>query len=147
MDKKPHASNLRTGRYSEQGRIYLITAVTQNRIPWFHDVQKARCVVTCMREAQQRGLAETLAYVLMPEHLHWLMTPGKPRALSPVVGGVKSMSARRIGHGIWQSGFHDHAVRREEDLVKLARYVVANPLRAGLVRKLGDYPHWDAVWL
>ena len=147
MDKKPHASNLRTGRYSEQDRIYLITAVTQNRIPWFHDVMKARCVVTCMREAQQRGLAETLAYVLMPEHLHWLMTLGEKRTLSAVVGGVKSMTARRIGSSVWQTGFHDHAVRRETDLLKLARYVVANPLRAGLVRKLGDYPHWDAVWL
>jgi hypothetical protein len=29
----------------------------------------------------------------------------------------------------------------------LARYIVANPLRAGLVEHLGDYPHWDAVWL
>ena len=31
--------------------------------------------------------------------------------------------------------------------MKLARYVVANPLRAGLVEKLGDYPLWDAVWV
>ena len=97
MDKKPHASNLRTGRYSEQGRIYLITAVTQDRVPWFHDVMKARCVVTCIREAQQRGLADTLAYVLMPEHLHWLMTLGEQRTLSAVVGGFKSMTARRMG--------------------------------------------------
>jgi len=69
MEKEPHAANLRTGRYSEQDRIYLITAVTHNRKPWFHDVNKARCVVRCMRETQQRGLAETLAYVLMPDHV------------------------------------------------------------------------------
>ena len=68
MKKIPHAGNLRAGRYSEQGRIYLISTVTQNRIPWFHDVRKARCVVACMRAAQQRGLADTLAYVLMPDH-------------------------------------------------------------------------------
>lgn len=146
MKNKPHAGNLRAGRYSEHGRIYLITAVTQNRTPWFLDVRKARCVVTCMRAIQQRGLAETLAYVLMPDHLHWLMTLAKERSLSTVVGGMKSISARRVGCCIWQSGFHDHAVRREEDIVKLARYVVANPLRAGLVRNLSDYPHWDAVW-
>jgi len=147
MKKKPHAQNLRAGRYSEQSRIYLVTAVTQNRIPWFHDLQKARCVVACMKETQQHTLAETLAYVLMPDRLHWLVTLGETRNLSNVVGGVKSMSAHRIGCRIWQSGFHDHAVRREETLVKLARYVVANPLRAGLVEKLADYPHWDAIWL
>ena len=147
MGKKPHARDLRKGRYSEQGRTYLITAVTQNRVPWFHDLFNARYAVACIREAQQRGLADTLAYVLMPEHLHWLMTLGEKRTLSAVVGGVKSMIAHRIGNNIWQPGFHDHAVRRETDLLILARYVVANPLRAGLVRKLGDYSHWDAIWL
>ena len=35
----------------------------------------------------------------------------------------------------------------DEDLKKTARYIVANPLRAGLVKRLGDYPHWDALWL
>ena len=48
---------------------------------------------------------------------------------------------------LWQEGFHDHALRKEEDLVKLARYIVANPLRAGIVSKIADYPLWDAVWL
>jgi hypothetical protein len=31
--------------------------------------------------------------------------------------------------------------------VAVARYIVANPLRAGLCRHLGDYPLWDSVWL
>jgi REP element-mobilizing transposase RayT len=147
MENQPHAGSLRTGRYSEQGRTYLITTVTRHRYPWFRGMNKARCVVNCMREAQQRGLAETLAYVLMPDHLHWLMSLGEVRDLSTVVGVVKSLSAHRAGCRLWQSGFHDHAVRREEDIVKLARYVVANPLRAGLVGTLRDYPYWDAVWL
>ena len=42
---------------------------------------------------------------------------------------------------------HDRALRRDEDLLAVARYIVANPLRAGLVRRVGDYPLWDAVWL
>lgn len=48
---------------------------------------------------------------------------------------------------LWQPGFHDHAVRREESLEAIARYIVANPLRAGLVKKVGDYPLWDAIWV
>jgi putative transposase len=83
----------------------------------------------------------------MPDHLHWLFALGDRLPLSRVVGAVKSLSAHRIGHRIWQTGFHDHALRREEDVLGTARYVVANPLRAGLVRSLRDYPHWDAVWL
>ena len=48
---------------------------------------------------------------------------------------------------LWQKGFHDRAIRKEEDLQAIARYVVANPLRACLVDKIGDYPLWDAIWL
>jgi len=51
------------------------------------------------------------------------------------------------GHSVWQDGFHDHALRREEDLKEVARYIIANPVRAGLVTRVGDYPLWDACWL
>ena len=42
---------------------------------------------------------------------------------------------------------YDHALRKDEDVKKIARYIIANPLRAGLVEKIEDYPYWDAVWL
>jgi hypothetical protein len=48
---------------------------------------------------------------------------------------------------VWQKGFYDHALREGEALQNVARYIVANPLRAGLVAHIGDYPLWDAVWL
>jgi putative transposase len=54
---------------------------------------------------------------------------------------------RRVAGPLWQKGFHDHAVRGDEDMRALARYVVANPVRAGLVRSVREYPHWDARWL
>jgi len=38
-------------------------------------------------------------------------------------------------------------LRLDEKIIEVARYIVANPLRAGLVNCLGDYSHWDAVWL
>ena len=52
-----------------------------------------------------------------------------------------------MGGAIWQDNYHDQAVRAEEDLRKMARYIVANPLRANLVEHIGDYSLWDAVWL
>ena len=88
----------------------------------------------------------------MPDHCHALVEVGETVPLSRLVARIKASSARRVGGAhpglgrIWQRSFHDHAVRREEDLLDFARYVVANPLRAGLVRRLGDYPYWDAVW-
>jgi len=147
MDDRPHSRSLRKGRCSESGRIYLVTTVTRNRTPWFQDLLNARHLVQALLETHKQGLCETLAYVVMPDHLHWLLVLGENNNLATIVGGVKSVCAHRIGQSIWQAGFHDHAVRREEDLRNLGLYVVANPLRAGLVKSLRDYPHWDAIWL
>ncbi|MEW6727768.1 MAG: transposase [Pseudomonadota bacterium] len=143
----PHGCRLRYGRFSEAGRIYLVTTVTDQRLRVFQDLMKARAMVQVLRSAASLGDAQTLAYVLMPDHLHWLMQLGERRSLSAVVGTIKSISARRIAGLRWQAGFHDHALRWDEDLRAVARYVILNPVRAGLVRRVGDYPHWDAVWL
>jgi REP element-mobilizing transposase RayT len=90
----------------------------------------------------------------MPDHLHWLMSLSAGISLSDVIGRMKRHVSRKInsdlggiGTGIWQRGFHDHALRSDEDVRDVARYIVANPLRAGLVKRVGDYPLWDAVWL
>jgi len=47
---------------------------------------------------------------------------------------------------VWQPSFHDRAIRTDESLVNTARYVIMNPVRAGLVERIGDYPLWDAIW-
>ncbi len=144
---KPHAKDLRKGRVSVVGQVYHVTAVTVDRRPVFCDLSPARTLVQAMREAQNRGDATTLAFVVMPDHLHWLLRLEGVTTLSQAVGAVKTVTAHRLGKRIWQSGFFDHALRRDEDIPALARYIVANPLRAGLVERVGDYPYWDAIWL
>ncbi|MES2872027.1 MAG: transposase [Pseudomonadota bacterium] len=152
MPAFPHASRLRTGRYSETGRIYLISTVVMNRKPIFNDFHLARLLINELRRTQEQGLVKSLAWVVMPDHLHWLIEL-QHNTLSSVMQRTKSRSARAINAQqnsrvqLWQKGYHDRALRYDEDLKKTARYIVANPLRAGLVKSLGDYPHWDALWL
>jgi putative transposase len=149
-----HGHDLRRGRVSISGQIYLVTTVVKNRAPLFSDLHAGRIVVNALIYANNSGRALTLAYVVMPDHLHWLMSLGEQGSFSSVVSMMKRHTSRKIneqtggtGKGIWQRGFHDHALRRDEDVARVARYVVANPLRAGLVQRIGDYPLWDAVWL
>lgn len=145
--ERPHGQALRKGRVSEAGRAYLVTFVTRDRRPVFSDVFMGRLLVHELRAAERNGLTKTWCFCVMPDHCHWLLTL-ESASLSEVVGRMKARSAKRIGLGpLWQPGFHDHALRREEDLQAVARYVVANPLRAGIVARLGDYPLWDAAWL
>ena len=138
---------LRIGRRSESGRIYLITTATVDRRPVFEDFACARCVVREMRYLAEQGGVASLAWVVMPDHLHWLLQLGEHTDLSDTIRTLKGRSARRLGGPLWQRAFHDRALREEEDLLAAARYIVANPLRAGLATRIGDYPHWDAIWL
>ena len=154
MDRdRPHQSALRKSRYSVCNRIYLITTVTSRRDPVFRDFRAGRIVVNEMRSLEVEGRADTLAWVLMPDHLHWLMQLGVGQTLARVIKILKGRSSRILNQNlkrkgaVWQSAYHDHAVRCDEDLNRLARYIVANPLRAGIVTSVGDYPLWDCVWL
>jgi putative transposase len=49
--------------------------------------------------------------------------------------------ARRVGGPLWQEGYYDRVLRKDEDLRTVARYLLNNPLRAGLVTKPIDYPY------
>jgi len=139
-------NDLRKGRISQSGMVYHITTVTQNRVPYFESLDNGRKVVRELMALQAEGRAETLCYVVMPDHLHGLMVLHEGK-LSEAVQLLKGRSAHAIGRAIWQANYFDHAVRQDEDLRKMERYIVANSLRAKLVERIGDYSLWDAVWL
>jgi REP element-mobilizing transposase RayT len=147
MRNPAHGANLRRGRFSQAGQIYLLTLVSAGRSRIFEDLFAARHVVRVMHVPAVVAVAETLAFVVMPDHVHWLVQLKEGMSLGEAVRRLKAGVSLALGRPVWQRGFHDHALRRDEDIVTAARYVVANPLRAGLVRRIGDYAHWDAVWL
>ncbi len=142
-----HTKDLRLARFSQPGQIYLVTAVTLNRQPLFADFAAARILIGPLRAAQTSCRAETLAFVVMPDHLHWLLRLGAGADLTSEVQAIKSVTAHRVGGKVWQRGFHDRAIRQDDDLPAVASYGVANPVRAGLVQRVGAYSHWDAVWV
>ena len=109
-------------------------------------------MVEQFKRAQEQGLATSLAWAVMPDHFHWLISLDKG-SLDELMCRTKSLSTRAINQSTgqtgrrWQQGYHDHALRRDEDIKQMARYVIANPLRAGLVQRVGDYPLWDTIWV
>ena len=145
-------SDLLRGRASIDGQIYLVTTVTANRACLFTDLYLGRILVRALHAPATKAGAATLAYVVMPDHLHWLVQLRLGSNLSEVVWAVKGRSSfeinrvRGVRGRVWQPSFHDRALRSDENLGAAARYVVCNPIRAGLVRTLHDYSLWDAVW-
>ena len=145
---------LRRGRISLTGHAYLITTVTHGRKPLFLDFDRGCIAARALDFPRADKALQSLCWVVMPDHVHWLIMAGGNKSVSEIMRSFKTYVARRLnargcspGRRIWQRGFHDHALRRAEDLRDTARYIVANPLRAGLVEDIGDYPFWNAVWL
>ena len=121
-----HAHALRRGRFSYPGYVYQITTVTRRREQVFADFGLARLTIGELQKSDALGRCQTLAYVLMPDHLHWLLRL-EHGTLSQAVGQFKASSARAVqqargyaGQALWQAGFHDHALRRDEDLRRCA---------------------------
>jgi len=152
-DFRPGSKALRRGRASLPQHVYHLRFVTKNRQAIFHDLGLGRLVARCLNDPALLGDARTLAWVVMPDHVHWLAQLGEKIDLEHCVSRFKSGSARTVNQGrdargtLWQPGYYDHLVRDEENLRDVARYIVANPVRAGLVKRVGDYPLWDAIWL
>jgi REP element-mobilizing transposase RayT len=144
---------LRRGRHSLAHQVYCITTVTRDRQPLFTDITAARLLVRELRRLHECGDVISLAWVVMPDHLHWLIQLNEHWSLSRVVKTLKARSAlainrhRRQSGSLWQRAYYDRAARKDEDIRCIARYIIANPLRAGLVRDIGDYPHWDCIWM
>ena len=143
---------LRRGRISSPGEIYLLTAVTRCRAPVFADFTAARWMIQAFSSC--RHDAKTLCFVVMPDHFHWLVQLGDQLTLHQLAAKAKAQASRRLGRhrneqidSLWQDGFHDFRLRPDDDPRACARYVIRNPIRAGLVNSVRDYPHWDALWI
>jgi len=138
---------LRLGRSSEPGRVYFITICARNRLPIFADTFRARTASRISDAGDTWGSAKVLAWVVMPDHWHGLIELGN-EPLPRVVARFKSSVTRSLRVGaVWQRGYVDCALRRDRDLRYAARYLIANPVRAGLAHTVGGYPYWNAIWL
>src|SRR5690349_11839899 len=134
MPKRQGHKALRAGRVSLPLQVYLLTAVTARRKKYFAHPGIARAASRCMLRPDCWGDAQLLAWVLMPDHWHGLVRLGQDDELSLVMNRMKAVVSRKLGleHGtgtIWARGFHDRAMRQEDDLRAAARYIVANPVR------------------
>jgi REP element-mobilizing transposase RayT len=148
----PGSHSLRKGRYSQENGIYLITTITHQRIPWFQEFSFARILCGILENQKILSGATELCRVVIPDHIHLLLQLAET-PMHKVVNRLKSCSARALNREIGRTGrfrdpgFHAHALREEEDMLGFSRYIIANPIRAGLVRRYGDYPYWNAVWV
>ena len=100
----PGNAALRRGRYSEPNRIYLVTACTNRREPLFQDWRIGRLVVAEMRRLHELSQVESLAWVVMPDHWHWLLQLGEMIDLARVMNATKERSAIAVNRSLGRTG-------------------------------------------
>ncbi len=70
---------------------------------------------------------------------------GLPPEADPPAAGKASPTGRSTRLGLWQKSYYDHVLRHDENLAHVVRYVLENPVRAGLVESFDEYPYaWSA---
>jgi REP element-mobilizing transposase RayT len=89
------------------------------------------------------------AWVVMPNHVHLLITPRTDVTL--LLRKLKGASARacnlllgRTGQPFWQDESYDRLVRSAKEFGRIENYILQNPVRAGLARSTEDYP-WSSL--
>jgi len=84
-----------------------------------------------------------LGYCLMPDHVHLLVLNlrGSLMDFMRLLKGRTAQGLRKsVSGAVWQRSFHDHLSRRTEDIAETLRYLLENPVRAGLVSEWPRYP-------
>ncbi|HWS27685.1 MAG TPA: transposase [Xanthomonadales bacterium] len=142
---------LRRGRVSIPGQLYLVTTCTADRIPCFAAEAAARDACEVLADPRTWPGAHPLVWVLMPDHWHGLIRLTGIESLSIVMArakaAVRRASAARTDEPLWQRSFHDHALRSDEGVIDVGRYVLANPVRADLVSHWSDWRWRGGEWL
>jgi len=118
---------------------------------WLRTAPLADIVVEAIRFGEQAlGHYELGAYVVMPNHVHLLVTPRV--SLPKLTRRLKGFTARqanhilnRTGESFWQGESYDHWVRDQEEGGRIAAYIEGNPVRAGLAARPEDY-RWSSAW-
>jgi REP element-mobilizing transposase RayT len=142
---------LRKGRRSFAKHYYFISTQTHHRLPILCDDYSAQTVLNSLRWLDQHALFFLDTAVIMPDHVH-ILGQLDERPIERVMQQFKSFTSKQLGNylkqrgRVWQNGYHDHAVRKDEDLNQIRRYCLNNPVRAKIVDDFHDYPYWYSRW-
>jgi putative transposase len=124
-------------------RTFFVTFVTAERRAVFQASRNAELLLEVFRSGREKGRHSLHAWVVMPDHVHLLLTPAEQVSLEKAIQFVKGGFSFRLksGREVWQRGYTEHRIRDSEDFERHVSYIAENPVRAGLGV---DYP-WSSL--
>ena len=120
---------------------YFITICCRERgLNQLCQLEASRALLDSVRFYRQQQRWFPSLFVLMPDHLHMIVSFGYEHEMTNVIRAWKSFHAKRT-RLCWQDGFFEHRLRGEKGVDEKAAYILQNPVRAGLVRDESEWPH------
>jgi putative transposase len=130
----------------DSGRVFFITTVTAQRQPIFRRQTAANLLIETLVHYRGEGKYQLHEFVVMPDHIHILLTPPPEISLERAMQFIKGGFSFRLHAGghVWQPSFTNHRVRDFEDYEKHREYIRMNPVRAHLSAAAESYPSSSA---
>ena len=143
-----YPEHLRSFGYTGANR-YFLTMCTNQRARYFVEGQHVALVSEQFRRASREQAFAVIAYCFMPDHVHLLVAGERDDAdLKRCTKDAKQYSGfyfrQLTGLVLWQRYGYERVLRNEEATPAVARYTIANPVRAGIVQSPADYPFWGS---
>jgi putative transposase len=132
------------------GSSYFVTTRCWQGRAVFQMPDVAEILITVLLHYRDDGAYRLHEFVVMPDHLHLLLTPGQTTSLEKAMQLIKGGSSHQIhkhrAHKmeIWQKGFHDWTIRDFNDWQTKVEYIRMNPVRAKLVDRPETWPNSSA---
>ena len=141
---------MKPGRLISPPGTYFVTFSAWQRRRLFVVENYARLFLQTLYRYRREGQFQIHAFVLMPEHVHLLLTPATNVTLEHAVQLIKGGYSHALGEvlgrkrEIWQRGFTDHRIRDDRDFVNHQNYIHRNPVERKLVFDPCEYRYSSA---
>jgi len=127
-------------------RTFFTTAITANRRRIFQVDTNANLLIQLLRQHRTQSRYQLHAYVVMPDHIHLLLTPAADVPIEKAMQLIKGGFSFRLSSKspVWQESFTMHRIEDARDYETHRNYIHANPVRAHLCAHPEDFPYSSA---
>jgi len=127
-------------------RTFFITAVTANRRRLFQITANAELLLNLFNDDRAKERYQLHAFVIMPDHIHLLITPAPDISIEKAVQFIKGGFSFRLQSklDVWQSGFTKRRIEDAQDYTNHATYIHENPVHARFCARAEDFAYSSA---
>ena len=136
----------RLKRYQTEGDNHFLTFSCYHRLPYLNDDHSRIIFLDMLETLRRRHQFLVFGYVLMPEHVHLLLSEPKLHRLDNTLRALKGQTSKLLRSArpqFWQTRYYDFNVFTHDKRVEKLKYMHRNPVKRGLVTQPEDW-HWSS---